>query len=266
MLWLEKTLNVDILHLFTSILSVFNTQQQLTHPIPDTNRPLAPSSWPLIGPVARGNPNRNRCCLADLPYDPNDIWTRFSAVGGPLCLHFTSVVCICFYFRYKDLIIPTLGDKKKLSPEEKCRSVLQQTKLQGWQVCACVVCFPSYSAQINPTDLPNALIPDPPHKSFRGICDYSFQLSYLIIILIREHTHINPAPLSLLSGTLLLCLGVWPYRSQQLPSHTRTHTPPQWQADAYSYRLLYITHTYSPIPTSTMCWNDCFLQPMLAPR
>lgn len=113
--------------------------------------------------------------------------------GGPLCLHFTSVVCICFYFRYKDLIIPTLGDKKKLSPEEKCRSVLQQTKLQGWQVCACVVCFGSYSVQINPTDLPNALIPDPLHKSFRGICDYSFQLSYLIIILIREHTHINPA-------------------------------------------------------------------------
>lgn len=181
--------------------------------------------------------------------------------GGPLCLHFTSVVCIRFYFRYKDLIIPTLGDKKKLSPEEKCRSVLQQTKLQGWQVCACVVCFRSYSVQINPTDLPNALIPGPPHKSFRGICDYSFQLSYLIIILIREHTHINPAPLSLLSGTLLLCLGVWPYRSHQLPSHTRTHTPPQWQADAHSYRLLYITHTYS-----SMCWNDCFLQPMLAPR
>lgn len=78
-----------------------------------------------------------------------------------------------------------LGDKKKLSPEERCRSVLQQTKLQGWQVCAWVVCFPSYSVQINPTDLPNALIPDPLHKSFRGICDYSFQLSYLIIILIR---------------------------------------------------------------------------------
>lgn len=137
--------------------------------------------------------------------------------GGALCLLFTSdvlsflFVCIWFYFRYKDLTIPMLGDKKKLSPEERCRLVLQQTKLQGWQVCVCawvrVVCFHSYSVQINPTDLPKDVIPDPLHKSFCGIFDNSFQLSFLISILITEHTHINPAPLSLLSGTLLLCLG-----------------------------------------------------------
>lgn len=104
-----------------------------------------------------------------------------------------------------------LGDKKKLSPEERCRSVLQQTKLQGWQVCVYVcawvrVVYFHSSVQINPTDLPNDLIPDPLHKSFCGIFDNSFQLSFLIIIPITEHTHINPAPLSLLSGTLLLCL------------------------------------------------------------
>lgn len=138
-------LNVVILHLFMSVLLVFNTQQQLTHPIPGTNRPLAPSSWPLIAPVVRGNTNRSRCCLADLPYDPNDIWTHFSwGPGGALYLLFTSdvfsflFVCIWFNFRYKDLTIPMLGDKKKLSPGERCRSVLQQTKLQGWQVCICV--------------------------------------------------------------------------------------------------------------------------------
>ncbi|XP_072300740.1 unconventional myosin-XVI isoform X1 [Eucyclogobius newberryi] len=39
-----------------------------------------------------------------------------------------------FLSRYKDLVIPTLGDKKKLSAEERCRVVLQQCKLQGWQM------------------------------------------------------------------------------------------------------------------------------------
>lgn len=128
-------------------------------------------------------------------------------------------VCIWFYFRYKDLTIPMLGDKKKLSPEERCRSVLQHTKLQGWQVCmhawmrawvrlwVRVVCFHSYSVQINPTDLPKDLIPDPLHKSFCGIFDNSFQLSFLIIILITEHTHINPALLSL--SCLAHCCCVW---------------------------------------------------------
>lgn len=113
-------------------------------------------------------------------------------------------------------------------------------------VCAWVrvVCFHS-SVQINPTDLPNDLIPDPLHKSFCGIFDNSFQLSFLIIIPITEHTHINPAPLSLLSGTLLLCLAEWPHRSHQLPSRTRTHTPPQWWAVSFSYRTaLHNTHTH----------------------
>lgn len=49
------------------------------------------------------------------------------------CLIFFYVFLCCL--RYKDLVVPTLGDKKKLSPEERCRSVLQQSKLQGWQVC-----------------------------------------------------------------------------------------------------------------------------------
>ncbi|XP_051938387.1 unconventional myosin-XVI [Hippocampus zosterae] len=39
-----------------------------------------------------------------------------------------------FLNRYKDLTVPALGDKSKLSAEEKCRCVLRQTKLQGWQM------------------------------------------------------------------------------------------------------------------------------------
>ncbi|XP_061547358.1 unconventional myosin-XVI isoform X2 [Phycodurus eques] len=49
--------------------------------------------------------------------------------GYPVRLSFPG-----FLSRYKDLVVPTLGDEKKLSAEEKCRRVLQQTKLQGWQV------------------------------------------------------------------------------------------------------------------------------------
>uniref|UniRef100_H3BXF1 Myosin XVI n=1 Tax=Tetraodon nigroviridis TaxID=99883 RepID=H3BXF1_TETNG len=49
--------------------------------------------------------------------------------GYPVRLSFP-----CFLSRYKDLTIPMLGDKKKVSPEERCRLVLQQTKLQGWQM------------------------------------------------------------------------------------------------------------------------------------
>ncbi|XP_034549269.1 unconventional myosin-XVI isoform X3 [Notolabrus celidotus] len=54
---------------------------------------------------------------------------RVIRYGYPVRLSFPG-----FLSRYKDLVIPTLGDKKKLSPEERCRSVLQQSKLQGWQM------------------------------------------------------------------------------------------------------------------------------------
>ncbi|XP_038575834.1 unconventional myosin-XVI-like [Micropterus salmoides] len=53
---------------------------------------------------------------------------RMIRYGYPVRLSFPG-----FLSRYKDLVVPTLGDKKKLSPEERCRSVLQQFKLQGWQ-------------------------------------------------------------------------------------------------------------------------------------
>ncbi|KAM4609069.1 unconventional myosin-XVI isoform 2-T3 [Polymixia lowei] len=39
-----------------------------------------------------------------------------------------------FLSRYRDLVDTTLADKKKLSAEEKCRAVLQYSKLQGWQM------------------------------------------------------------------------------------------------------------------------------------
>ncbi|KAM4561355.1 unconventional myosin-XVI isoform 2-T3 [Fundulus diaphanus] len=54
---------------------------------------------------------------------------RVIRYGYPIRLSFSA-----FLSRYKDLIAPTLADKKKLSAEEKCRSVLQQSKLQGWQM------------------------------------------------------------------------------------------------------------------------------------
>ncbi|KAM3608182.1 uncharacterized protein V6R79_020540 [Siganus canaliculatus] len=54
---------------------------------------------------------------------------RVIRYGYPVRLSFPG-----FLSRYKDLVVPTLGDKKKMSPEERCRSVLQQSKLQGWQV------------------------------------------------------------------------------------------------------------------------------------
>ncbi|KAM8856722.1 unconventional myosin-XVI isoform 5-T5 [Spinachia spinachia] len=54
---------------------------------------------------------------------------RVIRCGYPVRLSFAG-----FLSRYKDLVVPTLGDKKKLSPEERCRSVLQQSKLQGWQI------------------------------------------------------------------------------------------------------------------------------------
>ncbi|KAK1903550.1 Unconventional myosin-XVI, partial [Dissostichus eleginoides] len=54
---------------------------------------------------------------------------RMIRYGYPVRLSFPG-----FLSRYKDLVVPTLGDKKKLSPEERCRSVLQQSKLQGWKM------------------------------------------------------------------------------------------------------------------------------------
>ncbi|XP_053732780.1 unconventional myosin-XVI isoform X1 [Synchiropus splendidus] len=54
---------------------------------------------------------------------------RMIRYGYPVRLSFQG-----FLNRYKDLVVPTLGDKKKCSPEEKCRSVLLHTKLQGWQI------------------------------------------------------------------------------------------------------------------------------------
>ncbi|KAK7882484.1 hypothetical protein WMY93_028658 [Mugilogobius chulae] len=54
---------------------------------------------------------------------------RMIRYGYPVRMSFPG-----FLSRYKDLVIPTLGDKKKLSTEERCRAVLQQCKLQGWQM------------------------------------------------------------------------------------------------------------------------------------
>ncbi|XP_060087750.1 unconventional myosin-XVI isoform X2 [Heteronotia binoei] len=49
--------------------------------------------------------------------------------GYPIRLFFTD-----FLLRYKDLTDMMLGEKKKMSAEEKCRAVLQQSNLQGWQI------------------------------------------------------------------------------------------------------------------------------------
>ncbi|KAM6178583.1 unconventional myosin-XVI [Rhynchocyon petersi] len=51
--------------------------------------------------------------------------------GYPVRLSFTD-----FLTRFKPLTDTFLGEKKKLSAEEKCRLVLQQCKLQGWQMGA----------------------------------------------------------------------------------------------------------------------------------
>lgn len=189
---------------------------------------------------------------------------------SPECFKFSikPFVCVALMFflflfvslRYNDLAIPTLGDKKKLSPEEKCRSVLQHSKFQGWQVCV-RVCFHTYCVFVHNKDLPNDLIPDPLVEMFLGIYDNSFQLSHLIIILVT-HTNTNtrsssaaPAPpRPFLSATLLLCLSLWPYRSRRLPPSTCIHTPPQCPADTFSCSsALHKTRTHT---TSNMCWND----------
>uniref|UniRef100_A0A672TVC4 Myosin XVI n=1 Tax=Strigops habroptila TaxID=2489341 RepID=A0A672TVC4_STRHB len=49
--------------------------------------------------------------------------------GYPIRLSFTD-----FLSRYKDLADTEAGEKKKLSAKERCRLVLQQCKLQGWQI------------------------------------------------------------------------------------------------------------------------------------
>ncbi|XP_039570301.1 unconventional myosin-XVI isoform X2 [Passer montanus] len=49
--------------------------------------------------------------------------------GYPIRLSFTD-----FLSRYKDLADTAAGEKKKLSAKERCRLVLQQCKLQGWQI------------------------------------------------------------------------------------------------------------------------------------
>ncbi|XP_028291558.1 unconventional myosin-XVI isoform X2 [Gouania willdenowi] len=54
---------------------------------------------------------------------------RMIRYGYPVRLSFPG-----FLSRYKDLVVPTLGNKRKLSPEERCQLVLQQSKLQGWQM------------------------------------------------------------------------------------------------------------------------------------
>ncbi|KAF6724818.1 Unconventional myosin-XVI [Oryzias melastigma] len=54
---------------------------------------------------------------------------RMIRYGYPVRLSFPA-----FLSRYRDLAVLTLGDKKKLSAEDRCRCVLQQSKLQGWQI------------------------------------------------------------------------------------------------------------------------------------
>uniref|UniRef100_A0A452IYF5 Myosin motor domain-containing protein n=1 Tax=Gopherus agassizii TaxID=38772 RepID=A0A452IYF5_9SAUR len=49
--------------------------------------------------------------------------------GYPVRLSFTD-----FLSRYKNLSDTALGERKKLSAKEKCHLVLQQCKLQGWQI------------------------------------------------------------------------------------------------------------------------------------
>ncbi|XP_068457861.1 unconventional myosin-XVI [Clinocottus analis] len=53
---------------------------------------------------------------------------RMFRYGYPVRMSFPG-----FLSRYKNLVVVTLGEKKS-SPEERCRSVLQQTGLQGWQM------------------------------------------------------------------------------------------------------------------------------------
>ncbi|KAJ8351494.1 hypothetical protein SKAU_G00229700 [Synaphobranchus kaupii] len=54
---------------------------------------------------------------------------RMIRYGYPVRLPFAN-----FLVRYKDLADTLLGEKHKLSTEEKCRHILQQCKLQGWQM------------------------------------------------------------------------------------------------------------------------------------
>lgn len=89
-----------------------------------------------------------------------------------ICAGLMFHVILVAVFRYKDLIVPTLGDKKKLSAEEKCRFVLQQSKLQGWQVCLCARFAASSSFSFFFVSVSNKrfdLIPDPVFERSHGI-------------------------------------------------------------------------------------------------
>ncbi|XP_061579339.1 unconventional myosin-XVI [Cololabis saira] len=54
---------------------------------------------------------------------------RVIRYGFPVRLTFQD-----FLSRFKDLVVPALGDRKQSSAEEGCRSVLLRSKLQGWQM------------------------------------------------------------------------------------------------------------------------------------
>ncbi|XP_068602409.1 unconventional myosin-XVI [Brachionichthys hirsutus] len=84
-----------------------------------------------VRPNASGQPNTfdSFHVSAQLQYIGVLEMVRVIRYGFPVRLSFPA-----FLSRYKDLLVPTLGDKKNLSPEERCRSVLQQAKLQGWQM------------------------------------------------------------------------------------------------------------------------------------
>lgn len=96
-------------------------------------------SWPQL---PRATPTGTDAVLLvfDLPPDLLNLLflSTESLVFNLTTFSFLSsdVLFVFVRLRYKDLTVPTLGDKSKLSAEEKCRCVLRQTKLQGWQVCA----------------------------------------------------------------------------------------------------------------------------------
>lgn len=247
---------------FSSWLSL-----SLPFPASGTNRPLSPSSWPFIVTVAKGNTNRNRCCLADLPYDPTDIWTHCSerrgvtmsllslALKNILCLHFW-----CFLFVFFCLFLWILGTKILSSQLLETRRNWHQRRdvaqfcnspnfRDGRCVCMWVCACLSYSVSVDIKDLVHDLITDSLFERFQRVFDNSFQLSHLIIILLtHKHKHHSTRAAGrppVLSATLLLCLSVWPYRSHHLPPSTRTHTPSQYPADSFHADPIYITHSHT---------------------
>lgn len=89
-----------------------------------------------VRPNASGQPDTfdSQHVSAQLQYIGVLEMVRMIRYGYPVRMSFLG-----FLSRYRDLVIPTLGGKKKLSTEERCRSVLQQCKLQGWQMGSCKV-------------------------------------------------------------------------------------------------------------------------------